>query len=187
MKNIKTIALALLGLAFFSFTTLKQKNINVEKSTIKWVGKKITGQHEGVIGIKSGQLEFKDSTLVGGNFVIDMSTIRVTDLKANAKFNLEKHLKSDDFFGVDAHKTASLKFAKVVKNKSGYTVTGDFTIKGITKQITFNMAIKNNSATAKVVIDRTEFGIKYKSGSFFNNLKDKAIEDNFDLDINLQF
>ena len=186
--NIFKIALVtVLALTVASFSSLKEKTIKVKDSKITWKGYKVTGEHEGVIHLEQAALEFKKEKLVGGTFVIDMRSITVTDLSGEMKNNLEGHLKSDDFFGVEQHKTASFKITKAKENKGIYTVTGNLTIKGITHPTTFNMTIKDNTATAQLKVDRTKYDIKYGSTSFFDNLKDKAISNEFDLNILLKF
>lgn len=131
MKNFKTIAIALL-VAFGTVTASAQdKAVDVKKSTINWVGKKVTGQHEGTVSLKEGELAFKSKKLVGGNFTIDMNSITVTDLKAGqGKEKLEGHLKAEDFFGTANHPTSKLNFTNVkAKSANVYTVTADLTIK----------------------------------------------------------
>lgn len=162
-------------------------SINAAESNIHWVGKKVTGQHEGNISLKSGSLEMADGKLVGGNFVVDMNTIVVTDLEGDYKNNLEGHLNSDDFFGVANHAEAQLVFTSVqAADDKTYDVTGDFTIKGITKPASFQLEMGTGEAHAKVVIDRTQFNIRYGSDSFFDNLGDKAIYNDFELDVTLK-
>ena len=187
MKTLKTLIVAVLAVSFFSFTVLTEKKVNVEKSTINWTGKKVTGQHEGTIALESGVLEFDGDKLVGGEFVIDMTSINVTDLEGKSKNSLEGHLKSDDFFGVEDHETASLKITKVSKQYTDYEISGDLTIKGITNPINFSMVVGDNSAKANLTIDRSKFDVRYGSPSFFNDLKDKAIYDDFDLKVNLVY
>jgi len=189
MKNLKTIAIALLVTFGTAVATAQGKKVNVEKSKINWVGKKVTGQHEGTISFQDGSLEFKSNKLVGGSFTVNMTSVNVTDLKAGeGKEKLEGHLKSPDFFGTEKYTTASLDFKKVTsKGKGVYTVTADLTIKGITKPVTFDIAVTANSATTSFKVDRTKYDIKYGSGSFFDNLGDKVISDEFDLTVNLQF
>lgn len=189
MKNLKSIALALAVVLSTLSVTAQTKKVNISASTINWVGKKVTGAHEGTINLKDGTLVFKGKKLVGGTFVVDMTSIIVTDLKAGqGKEKLEGHLKADDFFGSDKFATATLVFKKLVtKAPNVYTVTGDLTIKGITKPVTFDLATTTNTATANVKIDRTKYDIKYGSGSFFDSLGDKAINDDFDLAIALKF
>ena len=131
----------------------------------------------------------KDGKIVRGKFTVDMTSIEVTDLKAGeGKEKLEGHLKADDFFGVEKFATASMNFKMVTPKANGvYSVVADLTIKGITKPVNFDLTVKDNNATAKVVVDRTKYDIKYGSGSFFDNLGDKVISDNFDLTVSLQF
>lgn len=190
MKNrLFGAAAPVLILTTLSFTTVK-KNVDVEASTIEWTGKKITGAtHTGNIQLKEGFLNVTDEgQLTGGEFVMDMNTIVVTDLTGEYKTKLENHLNDDDFFGVKNYDTSKLVFTNV-ENKDGdvYTVTGDLTIKGKTEPVTFDMEVNEGSANAKVVIDRTKFGIRYGSGSFFSNLGDNTINNNFILDVNLKF
>ncbi len=189
MKNLKTLAIAFV-VALSTVTAVAQtKKINTAKSTISWVGKKVTGQHAGTISFKDGALAFKSGKLTGGNFTVDMNSINVTDLKAGeGKEKLEGHLKADDFFGTAKYPTATLTF-KTLKAKSAnvYTVTADLTIKNITKPVTFDLTVNKNSATTSFNIDRTKYDIKYGSGSFFDGLGDKTIYDEFELTVNLQF
>ena len=187
MKNFKSIALALVVVLSTLSVTAQTKKVDAAKSTINWTGKKVTGQHEGTINIKDGALVFKGKKLVGGTFNVDMNSIVVTDLKAGqGKEKLEGHLKADDFFGTDKFATASLVFKKIAaKTSKIYTVTADLTIKGITNPITFDITVKGNTATTTLKVDRTKYDIKYGSGSFFSDLGDKTINDEFELKVNL--
>ena len=189
MNYLKSMAWALL--VVFSTVSVKAetKKVDASKSTITWTGKKVTGQHEGTVNLKDGNLVFKGQKLVGGTFNVDMTSLLVTDLKAGqGKEKLEGHLKADDFFGTDKFEIATLVFKKVsAKSATVYTVNGDLTIKGITKPVTFDIATTANTATANVKIDRTKYDIKYNSGNFFENLGDKVISDNFDLAVALKF
>ena len=192
MKNsIKNIAvIVIVVLISFSFTTIERykKEIKVEKSKVIWKGYKVTGSHEGTIALQSGNLTFEADKLVGGEFVIDMTTITNTDLDGDNKGKLEGHLKSDDFFGVTTFPTATLVFKDVKSTgKNSYAVTGDLTIKGIKNPVSFDISIYGSKATASVKIDRTKFDVRYGSTSFFDNLKDKAIYDEFDLVTDLEF
>ncbi|WP_422107912.1 YceI family protein [Winogradskyella sp.] len=191
MKTIKkTTAMIAIAFMTFSFTTLDKtdKQVSADKSTVTWKGYKVTGSHTGQISIKSGTLSFNDNKLTGGNFTIDMTTISVTDLKGDYKAQLEGHLKSDDFFGVTDHPEAKLVFTKVkASGKNAYEITGDITIKGKTETISFDLSIYGNKATGSLKIDRTKFNVRYGSASFFDNLKDKVIYDEFDIVVDLEF
>jgi|AntRauMFilla1563_2_1112583.scaffolds.fasta_scaffold08882_2 polyisoprenoid-binding protein YceI len=187
MKNLKTFAVAIIALISFA-TNAQTKKINVEKSNITWLAKKVTGQHEGTISLKEGALILKDGKLTGGKFVMDMTSINTTDLDGDMKENLDGHLKSDDFFSTAKNPTATLVFKTIADKGNGtYTVTAELMIKKITNPVTFDINVSDAGATTKLIIDRTKYDIKYKSGNFFENLGDKVIYDNFDLTINLKF
>ncbi|WP_298150424.1 YceI family protein [Flavobacterium sp.] len=188
MKNLKTIAIALF-IAIGATANAQTKKVDVKKSTITWVGKKVTGQHSGTVNLKDGSLVFKSNKLTGGAFNVDMTSIAVTDLKAGeGKEKLEGHLKADDFFGTAKFATASLAFKTITaKANNTYTVVADLTIKGITKPVTFDLAVAGNKATTSFKIDRTKYDIKYGSGSFFDGLGDKVINDDFDVTVSLVF
>ena len=189
MKNLKTIALALLVVLGTTTATSQNKKINVEKSKINWVGEKVTGKHSGTPDFKDGVIIFQKNKLAGGIFTVNMTSLTVTDIKAGeGKEELEGHLKADDFFGTEKFPTAKLEF-KTIATKSAelYTVTADLTIKGITKPITFDLNVKGNSATTTLKVDRTKYDIKYNSKSFFESIGDKAIYDEFELTVALQF
>ena len=187
MSHLKTIAIAL----FVAFGTVnaQTKKVDASKSSISWLAKKVTGQHEGTVNLKEGNLIFKGKKVVGGNFTVDMTSMTTTDLKAGqGKEKLDGHLKSEDFFGTEKFPTSTLVFKTIAAKSDGvYSVTADLTIKGITESVTFDLATTTNSASANVKINRTKFGIKYGSGSFFDNLGDRAIADEFDLTVALKF
>ena len=188
MKNFKLFAVAVL-LTIATISSAQTKKINAAKSSIAWVGKKVTGSHEGTISFKEGNLIFKGKKVAGGNFIVDMNSITATDLKAGqGKENLEGHLKADDFFGTATFPTATLVFKSIGDKGNGtYSVTADLTIKNVTESVKFDLEVAKNTAKTSFKVDRTKFGIKYGSGSFFDSLGDKAINDEFDLTISLQF
>jgi len=190
-KYLKQVVFLILTVGCF-FTlqsfTVKKEDVKIKSGALAWVGSKVTGSHEGTIGLKSGYLTLDNNDLVGGEFVIDMTTIVCTDLSGKGKASIEGHLKSDDFFSVDKFPTASLTILGVKKKSLGqYQVNANITIKSMTQEIMFDAEIKEKTAKAKLVIDRTEFGIIYKSGNFFEELADKAIYDEFKLSIELKF
>lgn len=165
---------------------------DVTSSEITWKGYKVTGQHDGTVDLKNGTLIFENNLLIGGEFVIDMTTIKNSDMAGSGgAAKLEGHLKSDDFFSVTNHPAANFKITKVIPygTAGNYRVAGDLTIKGITKPIKFMTIITNTggvlTATADITIDRSEFDVRYGSGSFFDNLGDKALHDDFDLNVKL--
>jgi polyisoprenoid-binding protein YceI len=188
MKNLKSLVLAIAVLTTATISA-QTKKVDASGSKIAWVGKKVTGKHEGTISIKEGSLVFKKNMLAGGTVVVDMSSIIVTDLESGkGKESLEGHLKDNDFFGTEKFPTAKIVFKSIgVKSKGVYAVTADLTIKGITNPVKFDLTTTANSAIANVVVDRTKYDIKYNSGNFFQNLGDKTISDDFDLAVSLKF
>ena len=187
MKNLKSIALAFVALATLSVTA-QTKKIDASKSTIEWVGKKVTGQHNGTVNFKDGAVVLKGNKLVGGSFTVDMTSLTATDLSGDYQGKLNGHLKADDFFGTDKFPTATLVIKKIgAKSANVYTATADLTIKGITQPVTFDMTVNGNTATTAFNVDRTKYGIKYNSKSFFESIGDKAIYDEFELKVTLKF
>jgi len=190
-KGILSLTLAMVfGVATASTEPIdgEKKTVNVEKSKVTWKAYKVAGGHEGTVNIKEGALIFDKEKLTGGEFVVDMTSLVTTDDMGDMKAKLEGHLKSDDFFSVESHPTSKLVFTKAEAfNKNSYTVTGNLTIKGITKPITFVVSVFDNKATATLKVDRTKYDIKFRSGNFFENLGDKTIYDEFDLVVDLEF
>ena len=156
------------------------------KSNIDWIGRKVTGAHNGTIAIKNGSLTLTDNQLTGGTFTIDTTNIEildVTDSATNAQF--AGHLASDDFFSSEKFPEAIFEITSV----SGKHVEGKLTIKGITHTIGFDADLKLNGdtiqATGKIVVDRTKYDMKFRSGNFFTNLGDTLIYNDFDLNVTI--
>lgn len=195
MKNFMKINLALVLAAFvgFSFTTVEvtSYSLDLEESVIVWKARKVTGAHDGTVKLQSGNLEFTNGMLSGGSFVIDMNTIDCRDLQGEWKDKLVGHLKSPDFFGVEKFPTSKFTITNVIsRGKPGeYKIVGNLTIKETTKEIKFNALIddggETRTGTASITIDRSEYDIRYGSGTFFDNLGDKTIYDEFDLEVSL--
>lgn len=189
MKKLQTLAL-IAGFAFTSMGAFAQKaqNVDLEKSNLHWVGEKLTGKHEGDIKLKEGNIVIDGKQIKGGKFVIDMNSINVTDLQGKGKAGLEGHLKNDDFFATDKFPTATIEFKKVAKVSDNVTrVTADLTIKDITAPVTFDLTTEGKTAKGTVKVDRTVYGVKYGSKNFFEGLGEKAINDDFTVDVTLVF
>ena len=192
MKTVRLFTLlALFAFTGLAFTAVVNVSVDTTASQITWKGYKVTGEHAGTIAVKEGNFTYDGTILTGGNFVIDMTSIACTDLQGEYAGKLVGHLKSDDFFGVATYPTAKFEITKVVsRGKAGdYKVTGNLTIKETTKEIRFNVNVDQSTgvpvATADITIDRSDFNVKYGSGSFFDNLGDKTIYDEFDLGLKL--
>jgi polyisoprenoid-binding protein YceI len=186
MKQITIVAIVFL--MFSGHALLAQKSeVNQEKSTIKWEGKKIGTNHHGEIQLKSGYLEVQNNEITDGVFVVDMTTISNIDLEnENMNQKLVGHLKSEDFFGVEKYPTSTLQVTESSKFVNGKaTITGNITIKGKTEPVSFEVVRNNNEFSAKILIDRSKFDVRYGSNSFFDNLGDRAIDNIFTLEVQL--
>jgi len=173
--------------------------VSTENSSLGWVGKKVTGQHNGNIKITSGDIRMADHHDVSGKFEIDMTSISVTDLEGDMAAKLAGHLSSDDFFAVEKYPTATFELKGMSHLKAeaaegeemapNHEVTGDLTIKGVTNEITFPAYIEHSAnsfkAQAKFMIDRTKWGLQYGSGSFIKGLGDKMIYDDIEFELSL--
>jgi len=189
--NFKSVLVALFAVFMLCTTNAvaqKNKKINVEKSKIEWIGKKLMSSHKGTIDFSQGHLIFLDKLLVGGQFVVDMHTINTTDLTAKSKDRLDAHLKSDDFFDVAQYPTAHLEFTEVkqTENPDVYLVTADLVIKDISHPTVFKLKLNKVGASTSVKVNRTLYDIKYASTGF-GALADKAIADEFELHVALVY
>lgn len=209
MKPLKSSALVGIAVILSSFTAPNTKQVpalkwtlpaaikasvykvDAAQSKLTWLAKKVTGEHTGTINVSSGALSIDNNILKGGSFDLDTKSITVTDItdaESNAK--LLGHLKSDDFFAVDKFDKAKFVITSATAKGAGlYNIKGNLTIKGITNEVSFPANVKIDQtkllATAKIIVDRTKFDIKFRSKSFFENLGDKTIYDDFELNIQL--
>jgi len=190
MKKVRilVVAIAFITMSFINPTTLVENTLKVDvaKSTIHWKGYKPTGSHNGSISLTSGELILEEGAIKGGSFTVDMSTIK--DVDGSAK--LEGHLKSADFFDVETYTTSNFNITSTENIEGKTMVTGDLIIKGISKQIMFAATVTETEETVTLAseiiqINRTDYNVKYKSKSFFNNLKEKFINDNFDMQVTI--
>ncbi|MFD2598556.1 YceI family protein [Sphingobacterium corticis] len=142
--------------------------VDTTQSTVKWTGTKMTGAHEGTVNIKSGELFVDNEAITGGSFVLDMNTISSTDLDGEYKEKLDGHLKAEDFFNVAANPEASFQITEVKAGASANEVkiSGNLTIKGISKNITFDAKVDELTettvkASADFNIAREDWGVNY--------------------------
>ena len=195
MKNAKKLSyiLFLLVLSHSLYGKEIDYNVDLKASKLEWEGRKVTGEHNGLIGIKKATLRLLSNragtkiTSLVGSIVIDMSSIVCSDI-GNKTYNrkLVKHLQSKDFFYTEKFPTAKIKLLKLShRGKTNYLIGAKVTIRGITKKVKFPVTIvwngKELTATGNLKLDRTRFNVKYKSGKFFKSLGDKLIYDEFDI------
>lgn len=201
MKKISyllSFAIVVLCWSFMNPMHGDHKEVDTTNSIIEWTGYKVGGQHTGTLMLKGGSLVFnEEGILEAGGFVVDMASLKVTDIKDEATAGkLAGHLGSEDFFGVKEFPTANFKITKAIsygEQEEGHTlyrIIGEMTIKDQTNTLKFNAKISEKdgivTAMASPEIDRSEFDVRYGSGSFIDNLGDKVIYDEFKLDITLK-
>lgn len=172
--------------------TSSKYQVDVATSTLGWTGKKVTGQHNGAIKISEGSFSVENGNIAAGKFVIDMTSISNEDLAEapDMQKKLLGHLSSPDFFNVAEHPQATFEITSVAAlnadpNGATHTISGNLTIKGISKEISFPALVSMHDgsfrAEADFNIDRTEWDIRYGSGKFFDDLGDKTIYDDINL------
>jgi polyisoprenoid-binding protein YceI len=162
--------------------------IDTQETVVTWKGSSIEGSHTGYVSISKGELMIENGALVGGTVEVNMQTI--VDESHRNDNNLIEHLKDPDFFDVQKFPTATMVIDKVASiTGADKTITGNLTIKGITQYVSFpaTIAMKDRTVTAngKLVIDRTLWDIRYKSGKFFANLANQAISDSIEINVKL--
>jgi len=196
MKHILTLLAAamVVASAWATNDNTTRYRVNKEASTITWNATKVTGEHSGTVGVQNGTLSVTSGKLTSANVIVDMQSIACTDLEGEWGAKLVGHLNSEDFFHVAEHKTSSFLLREITPlakadGDATHSVTGDFTIRGITKSVTFNAKVNESGSqltiSGSAVLDRSEFDVKYGSGSFFDDLGDNLIHDEFTIGFNL--
>ncbi len=170
-----------------SNTVAKEYTVNAESSVIEWQGFKPTGSHKGIINLKSGVITAKGRKLRSGSFIIDMNTIK----ESNNNSRLEGHLKSADFFDVTQFPTASFEITSLEEKDGNTMLSGNLTLKGVTNPVSFTVSLTQHdnelTLTSNVfTIDRSKWNVRYGSKSFFDDLKDKFINDDIELKISIK-
>ena len=194
MFNINTdstkyfINIFLLLIACPMFLLGQTATLDIESSNLKWTGKKITNSsHYGSLKFKSGEVKFSNGIIESGKFVVDMTTINVEDIEGRGKSRLEGHLKGDDFFSVEDFKEATLVINSSSKNGDSIKVMGTLTIKDLNSDVEFDMNKSGEVWTADLTFDRSKHNVRFRSGSFFENLGDNLILDDIELNAKLSF
>jgi polyisoprenoid-binding protein YceI len=200
IKKTLLIPVVISSIALLSFTAktilhVDTYRIDSQTSKVEWFAEKVTGKHNGTINISSGDI-YNNHGKLGGKITIDMNSIVVDDLTGDYKGKLEKHLKSEDFFAVKTYPTSVFEITSVVPLSSvtagepNFNITGNLTIKNVTNEITFPAYIRfegsSMSATGQVTVDRSKFDVKYGSKTFFSDIGDKAIYDEFKLKLTIK-
>jgi polyisoprenoid-binding protein YceI len=184
------LLLSVLALTLPAMAHAETFKVDAKTSKVTWEGRKLGGSHHGTLQVKSGSLIATKGMLSGGEILIDMTTLKDEDLEdkeMNGK--LVNHLKSEDFFSIEKNPTSTLKITKVEMTGGKAQISGDLTIKGITKPISFPAEVsvdqKHLTAKGSFEVDRTMYDIKFRSLKFFSNIGDKVIKDQFKIGFDL--
>ena len=196
MGNIIRTAAIFITVFVSILTAADTLQVDMENSQIKWIGRKVTGEHSGTLNLSGGWVVLDKNSINSGKFIFDMASISNTDIESPEwKQKLEDHLKSEDFFHTDSFPHAILEIkgrqSLIIENsKKSAQILADLTIRGITHEIKFPLDLtqsqNNFNAEGSVDIDRTLYNIQYKSGKFFDELGDKLIYDNFTVQFMVQ-
>ena len=188
MKKTSATLSLIAGMFFMTaFNPIKDDiyTVDVERSTIEWSAKKVGGGHTGTVKIAGGNLIHTGKTLKSGNFQMNMSSITSDNARVT------NHLKSDDFFSAEKNPMSKFEITKVTNaGIDRVNITGNLSIKGFTHPVTFPASVKQQKGVLVAVasgirVDRTKYDIKFRSKTFFGDIGDKAIDDEFELSINL--
>ena len=196
MGNIIRTAAIFITVFVSILTATDTLQVDMENSQIKWIGRKVTGEHSGTLNLSGGWVVLDKNSINSGKFIFNMASISNTDIESPEwKQKLEDHLKSEDFFHTDSFPHAILEIkgrqSLIIENsKKSDQILADLTIRGITHEIKFPFDLtqsqNNFNAEGSVDIDRTLYNIQYKSGKFFDELGDKLIYDNFTVQFMVQ-
>jgi polyisoprenoid-binding protein YceI len=188
MKKTSTTLSLIAGIFFMTaFNPIKDDiyTVDVERSSIEWSAKKVGGGHTGTVKIADGALIYTGKTLKSGSFQMNMSSITSDNARVT------NHLKSDDFFSAEKNPISKFEITKVTSaGTDRVNITGNLSIKGFTHPVTFPATVKQQKGVLVAVasgirVDRTKYDIKFRSKTFFGDIGDKAIDDEFELSINL--
>ena len=197
MKNKTVLGVAVIGMIALSAFTNKHLvvyNADTKLSTLEWFAVKVTGKHNGVVNLSSGTIT-NDHGNLSAVFEIDMTTIATKDLTGEYAAKLDKHLKSEDFFSAEKHPKAKFVSTSITPVKDAqpaantHTVKGNLTIKDKTSEITFDAIIAGDAGKmtciGTAIVDRSKYDVKYASKTFFPEIGDKMINDEFSLKFNV--
>jgi polyisoprenoid-binding protein YceI len=188
MKKLFSFTILLAGtILMMAFNPIKEDvyTVDVANSSIGWSAKKVGGGHTGTVKITEGSLVYNGKSLQKGVFLMDMSSITSDNARVTT------HLKSPDFFSAEKNPSSKFEITKVTAaGKERVNIAGNLTIKGITHPLTFPATVKQGKGVVVAVasgirVDRTKYDIKFRSKTFFGDIGDKAIDDEFELNINL--
>ena len=192
-KIILAIIVLSITLVSFNNFTIETYSADINESIVEWAASRTGKTHNGTVNIKDGMLTFEDGQLIGGDFTLNMTSIMVLDIPSSNKMNVKlvDHLNSSDFFSTENHPTGKFMIIGSESQNGKTLVKGNLTIKDITHDVSFLATIKNAGDAVEMTsdeftIDRTKWDVKFRSGKFFDNLKDKLIYDDITISVKVK-
>lgn len=186
MKNITFIIITILASLVIGNT--QQTDYVLKEGVLTWKGKAAFSSYylSGTLNAASSSLIIQNEKIIDGKIILDMLSLDAENDQ------LQSHLRSKDFFEVDKYQKAIFLLNKEALIVDGKTVlSGDLTIKEKTLPVdivtTVTLCSGNPKVSGKLIVDRTKFGIYYNSPNFFENLKEHAIDDEFELVFELTY
>ncbi len=180
-----------------TYTVISQTKWDLvpSRSIVTWRGFKPGGSHYGTISPIEGYIMTQNGQPEGGAIEVNMESLKVEDLQGEMMYKLENHLKGPDFFDMAKYPKAMFEVTSIRPSDSNqypYLVRGNMAIKDSIRSIEFIGRCYEVGDTLYVEsdsfkIDRTEFGVNYKSKNIFKGLKDNFINDDIELKINAKF
>lgn len=192
-KTLRALAkgLAILAVAGLSAPTLQAKDYEMTDHTIRWTGSMPAKTHEGLLPLKSLDVEITDAGKVTAlKAVVDMTKINVTDLEGKKRDKLTGHLKSDDFFDVEEHPTATF----VLEEHKGDKFHGILTIRGTSKKVALPAKVSGHPDRGWILAgdfdyNRNDFDVDYQNSGllgFMNAAKSKLIDEMIDVSVQVR-
>jgi len=183
--------IAVIAVAGLSAATLQAKDYQMTDHTIRWTGSMPAKTHEGLLSLKSLDAEITDQGKVTAlKAVVDMTKINVTDLEGKKRDKLTGHLKSDDFFHVEEHPTATF----VLDEHKGDKFHGTLTIRGVSKKVALPAKVSGNPDRGWILAgdfdyNRNDYGVDYQNSGllgFMNAAKSKLIDEMIDVSVSVR-
>ena len=188
---MKKMIIPIFCLSFLFAGNGKSFTVDVENTSLRWKGVKVTGSHWGYVTMKEGTVTIDGNKIIAGDFAVDLTTMTEEEMgDSPLKIKLLNHLKSDDFFDVANHPMAHFKLLHASYNQGAFMIQGALTIRGITRPVEFLAVVQFSDqepgATGQIKIDRTKYNMKFRSGQFFPDVGDKMIYDEFTIDFEVK-
>ncbi|MAY84013.1 MAG: hypothetical protein CMP59_07765 [Flavobacteriales bacterium] len=166
--------------------------VDLSSSNVRWKGTKMrgAGKHEGIIQLQEGYFLIIHDTIVGGEFILNMNTIEVTDIPEHEPIPRKRfndHMKSEDFFNASKYPISKFSIARIQGHtQDSILIFGVLTIKDVSRHISFKAAKQKSVVSTKFKFDRFKWNINYEGDWIDETFVDKDIEISIELKMNIR-